>query len=198
MGSPFMHLIDPATPGVPGDAGSAYLSWGFRKSFMGVWAPESLRFYSDQKLGGRELHPAMGQDVHRMGGDIFLDGMGTVVLDHYSKTNQDRPLTAATLLPLSRALDAQRRSSRLHAASGSERVACMLLGGSLAASVGSRYRQDATIAVTATLGMALGYALADIVAFAQRCLTPTRSTKMHWEIQALLPQASKPREECKT
>lgn len=110
VGSPFLHVIDPASPGVPGDGGNAYLSWGFRKSFVGVWGPESLSFYSDKKLSGAETHPALGQDVHRMGGDIFLDGTGAVVLDHYSKTNTDRPLVEQTVLPLARALDAQRRA----------------------------------------------------------------------------------------
>jgi len=109
VGSPFLHLLDPATAGVPGDAGSAYRNWGLRKSFTGVWSPESLRFYSDAKLQGVELHPALGQDVHRMGGDLVLDSEGRVVLDHYSKTNQDRPSVESTLLPLARALDVQRR-----------------------------------------------------------------------------------------
>lgn len=101
--------MDPATPGKPGDAGSTYRRLGLKKSFVGVWSPESLRFYSDQKLGGTELHPALGQDVHRMGGDLVLDGNGRIVLDYYSKTNQDRPSVDKTLLPLARALDVQRR-----------------------------------------------------------------------------------------
>jgi len=109
INSPFLQLMDPATPGTPGDAGATYRKWGFKKSFIGVWSPESLRFYSDQKLGGTELHPALGQDVHRMGGDLILDGNGRVILDHYSKTNQDRPSVDKTLLPLARALDVQRR-----------------------------------------------------------------------------------------
>mmetsp|Transcript_76872 Transcript_76872/g.164766 ORF Transcript_76872/g.164766 Transcript_76872/m.164766 type:complete len:161 (-) Transcript_76872:188-670(-) len=109
VGSPFLQLLDPATPGSPGDAGATYLAWGLRKSFVGVWSPESLRFYSDQKLSGTELHPSLGQDVHRMGGDLMLDSSGRVVLDHYSKTNTDRPSVEQTILPLARALDVQRR-----------------------------------------------------------------------------------------
>lgn len=107
VGSPFLQLLDPATPGSPGDAGATYLGWGLRKSFLGVWSPTSLNFYSDQKLGGRETHPSFGQDVHRMGGDIMLDSTGRIVLDHYSKTNADRPLVEATILPLARALHVQ-------------------------------------------------------------------------------------------
>jgi len=107
VGSPFLQLLDPATPGSPGDAGSTYLGWGLRKSFLGVWSPVSLNFYSDQKLGGRETHPSYGQDVHRMGGDIMLDSAGRIVLNHYSKTNADRPLVEATILPLARALHVQ-------------------------------------------------------------------------------------------
>lgn len=118
VASPFLHLMDPATPGVPGDAGPTYLAWGLKKSYKGVWSPESLRFYSEQKLGGRELHPSLGQDVHRMGGDLVIDGEGTVVLDHYSKTNKDRPLVQETLLPLARALDGQRRARELHGVPG--------------------------------------------------------------------------------
>lgn len=106
VGSPFLHLWDPETPGVPGDAGESYLSWGFRKSYAGVWSPESLQFYSDQKLQGRELHPSNGQDPHRMGGDILLDGRGQVVLAHYSKSTRDRPSVEETLLPLLRGLPA--------------------------------------------------------------------------------------------
>jgi len=106
VGSPFLQVFDPAVPGTPGDAGSTYLSWGMRKSFLGVWSPVSLRFYSDQKMN-RELHPSLGQDVHRMGGDLLLDGHGRVVLDHYSKTNTDRPDVEKTLLPLMRALSVQ-------------------------------------------------------------------------------------------
>lgn len=107
VGSPFLQLMDPATPGSPGDAGGAYLGWGLRKSFLGVWSPVSLNFYSDQKLGGRETHPSKGQDVHRMGGDVMLDSAGRIVLDHYSKTNADRPSVEATVLPLARALHVQ-------------------------------------------------------------------------------------------
>lgn len=107
VGSPFLQLMDPATPGSPGDAGGAYLGWGLRKSFLGVWSPASLNFYSDQKLGGRETHPSYGQDVHRMGGDVMLDSAGRIVLDHYSKTNADRPLVEATILPIARALHVQ-------------------------------------------------------------------------------------------
>lgn len=107
VGSPFLQLLDPANPGSPGDAGSTYLAWGLRKSFLGVWSPASLNFYSDQKLGGRETHPSYGQDVHRMGGDIMLDNAGRIVLEHYSKTNADRPLVEATILPLARALHVQ-------------------------------------------------------------------------------------------
>jgi len=106
VGSPFLHLLDPETRGVPGDAGESYLSWGFRKSFAGVWSPESLQFYSDQKLQGRELHPSNGQDPHRMGGDILLDGRGQVVMAHYSKSTRDRPSVKETLLPLLRSLPA--------------------------------------------------------------------------------------------
>mmetsp|Transcript_100723 Transcript_100723/g.284046 ORF Transcript_100723/g.284046 Transcript_100723/m.284046 type:complete len:164 (-) Transcript_100723:95-586(-) len=109
IGSPFLHLIDPASPGVPGDAGSTYLEWGFKKSFVGVWSPVSIRFYAEEKMGGTELHPSLGQDVHRMGGNLVVDGTGRVVLDHYSKTNKDRPSVKATLLPLARALDVQRK-----------------------------------------------------------------------------------------
>mmetsp|Transcript_24063 Transcript_24063/g.55579 ORF Transcript_24063/g.55579 Transcript_24063/m.55579 type:complete len:190 (-) Transcript_24063:93-662(-) len=105
-------MIDPAVPGTPGDAGPGYSSYGFAKSFRGVWSPESLRFYSDQKLSGRELHPALGQDVHRMGGDLLLDASGHAVLCHYSKTNTDRPDVKATVLPLMRALATQVASSR--------------------------------------------------------------------------------------
>mmetsp|Transcript_22774 Transcript_22774/g.60143 ORF Transcript_22774/g.60143 Transcript_22774/m.60143 type:complete len:179 (+) Transcript_22774:233-769(+) len=143
VGSPFLHLIDPAAAGVPGDAGGAYLAWGFRKSFVGVWAPESLRFYSDQKLGGRELHPALGQDVHRMGGDLLLDGEGRVVLDHYSKTNQDRPLVRETLLPLARALDAQRR------AGPGPRAPCLKRASSLASFVKAKARRTGAAAPAA-------------------------------------------------
>mmetsp|Transcript_58756 Transcript_58756/g.108434 ORF Transcript_58756/g.108434 Transcript_58756/m.108434 type:complete len:187 (-) Transcript_58756:68-628(-) len=107
-----MHVIDPAVPGSPGDAGAAYSAYGFRKSFRGVWSPESLRFYSDQKLSGRELHPALGQDVHRMGGDLLLDASGRAILCHYSKTNTDRPDVQATLLPLIRAAAGSRKSTR--------------------------------------------------------------------------------------
>ncbi|CAE7214247.1 GIP [Symbiodinium natans] len=78
-------------------------SWGFPKSFAGVWSPESLRFYSDQKLKGNE-HSPNGQDLHRMGGDIVLDGNGQVALAHYSKSTQDRPDVEEVLLPLLRAL----------------------------------------------------------------------------------------------
>jgi len=119
--SPFKHLLDPETPGTPGDAGSAFRAWGLRRSFIGVWSPESIRFYSDQKLSGTELHPSLGQDVHRMGGDIVLDGNGRVVLNHYSKTNQDRPSVEATLLPLARALNVQQMFGSGHA--GKENLA---------------------------------------------------------------------------
>lgn len=112
VNSPFIQLMDPAMLGTPGDAGSTYRSWGFKKSFIGVWSPESLRFYSDAKLGGTELHPSFGQDVHRMGGDLVVDGNGRVVLDHYSETNNDRPSVDKTLLPLARALDVQRRTEK--------------------------------------------------------------------------------------
>ncbi|CAJ1405167.1 unnamed protein product [Effrenium voratum] len=50
VGCDFLHLINPSTPGLAGDAGSAYESWGFGKSALGVWAPEALRFYVDQRL----------------------------------------------------------------------------------------------------------------------------------------------------
>jgi len=107
VGSPFTHLIDPEVPGTPGDAGAVYHGWGLRKSLKGVWSPESIRFYSDQRLGGAELHPPLGQDVHRMGGDIMLDGEGRLILDHYSKTNTDRPNVEGTILPLGRAMAVQ-------------------------------------------------------------------------------------------
>lgn len=118
--SPFLQVFDPAVPGTPGDAGTTYLSWGLKKSFIGVWSPASLRFYSDQKMN-RELHPSLGQDVHRMGGDILLDSEGRVVLDHYSKTNTDRPDVEKTLLPLMRALHVQSQqcgSSKVKQGSG--------------------------------------------------------------------------------
>lgn len=90
VGSPFLHLIDPSLE-VPGHAGRAYQTWGFRKSFQGVWSPEALRFYSDETLKGHQLHPSHGQDVHQMGGDVLLDQQGVVVFRHYSQTSQDRP-----------------------------------------------------------------------------------------------------------
>eukprot|EP00913_Durusdinium_trenchii_P028168 g26411.t1 len=64
-------------------------TWGFRKSFQGVWSPEALRFYSDETLKGHQLHPSHGQDVHQMGGDVLLDQQGVVVFRHYSQTSQD-------------------------------------------------------------------------------------------------------------
>lgn len=201
VGSPFLHLMDPAVPGVPGDAGSAYLNWGLRKSFAGVWSPKSLRFYSDQKLGGRELHPSLGQDVHRMGGDLVIDSSGTVILDHYSKTNQDRPLVGQTLLPLSRALDAQRRSGRRSAEAGgvaTRSLAAALLGGAAAALLGSRgtgpHRPGTPAAFGAVLGIAASEALMGFVPY---CQTALSSSKPLWETEPV--QAStKPREECKT
>lgn len=47
--------------------------------------------------------------MHRMGGDVLLDGEGRVVLNHYSKTNTDRPDVDKTLLPLMRALNVQQQ-----------------------------------------------------------------------------------------
>ncbi|CAJ1428234.1 unnamed protein product [Effrenium voratum] len=77
VGCDFLHLINPSTPGLAGDAGSAYESWGFGKSALGVWAPEALRFYVDQRLAdgsdGVPRPQALGQDLQRMGGNIFLD-----------------------------------------------------------------------------------------------------------------------------
>jgi hypothetical protein len=66
----------------------------------------------------RELHPSLGQDVHRMGGDILLDSGGRIVLDHYSKTNTDRPDVEKTLLPLMRAMHVQRKPANNANASG--------------------------------------------------------------------------------
>mmetsp|Transcript_29055 Transcript_29055/g.47010 ORF Transcript_29055/g.47010 Transcript_29055/m.47010 type:complete len:169 (+) Transcript_29055:170-676(+) len=88
VGSPFVHLIDPKENG---QAGAAYQSWGFPKSFQGVWSPEALKFYCDERLQGRVLHPSQGQDVHQMGGDVMVNHEGIIVLRHYSKTSQDRP-----------------------------------------------------------------------------------------------------------
>lgn len=88
VGSPFVHLIDPSEKG---QAGAAYQSWGFPKSFQGVWSPEALKFYCDERLHGRVLHPSQGQDVHQMGGDVMVNQQGIIVLRHYSKTSQDRP-----------------------------------------------------------------------------------------------------------
>ena len=48
-------------------------------------------------LSGRELHPSKGQDVNQMGGDILIDGDGTVTLPYYSKTNTDRPTLEAII-----------------------------------------------------------------------------------------------------
>eukprot|EP00435_Cladocopium_sp_Y103_P052205 s373_g16.t1 len=89
VGSPFVHLIDPSE--MQGQAGAAYQSWGFPKSFQGVWSPEALKFYCDERLHGRVLHPSQGQDVHQMGGDVMVNHQGIIVLRHYSKTSQDRP-----------------------------------------------------------------------------------------------------------
>lgn len=89
VGSPFLHLIDPSE--TPGHAGHAYQSWGLPKSFQGVWAPEALKFYCDEKLQGHTLHNSNGQDVHQMGGDVMINHEGIIVLRHYSKTSQDRP-----------------------------------------------------------------------------------------------------------
>mmetsp|Transcript_18955 Transcript_18955/g.41715 ORF Transcript_18955/g.41715 Transcript_18955/m.41715 type:complete len:162 (-) Transcript_18955:43-528(-) len=74
VGSPFVHLIDPSEKG---QAGAAYQSWGFPKSFQGVWSPEALKFYCDER--------------HQMGGDVMVNHQGIIVLRHYSKTSQDRP-----------------------------------------------------------------------------------------------------------
>lgn len=89
VGSPFLHLIDPSE--TPGQAGHAYQLWGFPKSFQGVWAPEALKFYCDEKLQGHALHSSNGQDLHQMGGDVMINHEGIIVLRHYSKTSQDRP-----------------------------------------------------------------------------------------------------------
>jgi len=118
VGCDFLHLINPSTPGLAGDAGSAYESWGFGKSALGVWAPEALRFYVDQRLAdgsdGVPRPQASGQDLQRMGGNIFLDNQGTIAFLHYSQTSQDRP-SVEQLLALARSS----RASQVSRASGS-------------------------------------------------------------------------------
>lgn len=197
VGSPFLHVMDPATPGSPGDAGSTYLKWGFRKSFIGVWSPASLKFYSDQKLGGRELHPSKGQDVHRMGGDLLLDGEGTVVLDHYSKTNQDRPLVTETLLPLFKSLDAQRRAGSRRQTSTLAFGACVL-GAALASSAGShgehrlgRFLDGLRAALGAMVGFVAveGFRRSDSAALAGK-------QQRSWEIEVGPKSATQSQKEC--
>ncbi|CAK0819826.1 unnamed protein product [Prorocentrum cordatum] len=191
--------MDPACPGSPGDAGATYRAWGFRKSFAGVWSSKSLRFYSDQKLSGRELHPSLGQDPHRMGGDVLLDGSGTVVLPYYSKTNTDRPSVEDTLLPLVEALDGQRRASR-RAGPGPLR-ALQLVALGAAAVHGARWCEDQRPrrrplwSALLAGGLAAAACLATAVAGARARFGP--AGRRSWAVEPLaLPAA--PRAECKT
>ena len=61
--TPFTHVFSAGANGAPGPL---YHALGFRRSFAGVWGPASINFYAEQKQGGRELHPALGQDVHML------------------------------------------------------------------------------------------------------------------------------------
>jgi|EP01049_Picozoa_sp_SAG25_P001215 hypothetical protein len=97
----FIHLCDPSK--------ALYKAFGFDRSLSGVWGAASLDFYVAEQMSGRELHPSMGQDVNQMGGDILIDGAGTVTLPYYSKTNTDRPSVAQILEVLGSATHVRRR-----------------------------------------------------------------------------------------
>mmetsp|Transcript_24428 Transcript_24428/g.62003 ORF Transcript_24428/g.62003 Transcript_24428/m.62003 type:complete len:146 (+) Transcript_24428:754-1191(+) len=145
-----------------------------------------------------------------MGGDVFLDGNGTVVLDHYSKTNQDRPLVEQTILPMARALDAQRRAGTLSGPLAAKQPSSFTLAAMMfsAALCGGRMGRSGALGCSPRLGMVLGASLAlglpnawsllaagssTLVAFVKAGSTP----KASWEVDKVEPPA-KERQECKT
>lgn len=73
---------------------------GFKRSAAKVWCIETMTYYADQLAAGRHLpqpQPDIDDDPHQMGGDIILNGSGSIVYVYRSKSASDRP-SVETLL----------------------------------------------------------------------------------------------------
>lgn len=72
-----------------------YSAYGMgRGRWWGIWGPASLWAYL--KLIGRGQRPQRPTgDIHQLGGDILVNPMGMVALDHVGKGPADRPTVTA-------------------------------------------------------------------------------------------------------
>lgn len=80
---------------------SLYNRFGVTSSFYKVWSTESLIYYAEQKLAGRQLPQAyedVEDDPHQMGGDFIVEStdggdgkLFKLVFSHPSQSPPDRP-----------------------------------------------------------------------------------------------------------
>jgi len=67
---------------------------GLGRSVAKVWSMATVRYYAEQKAGGRALPTALADvedDPLQMGGDFTLDTQMKIVMAYPSKTPKDRP-----------------------------------------------------------------------------------------------------------
>lgn len=71
-----------------------YHAFGLTRSVYKVWSIESLVYYAEQLVAGRDL-PKPFENIHddpnQMGGDFILTSQGVIKLSYCSKSSADRP-----------------------------------------------------------------------------------------------------------
>lgn len=80
-----------------------YQAFGLSKSVYKVWCIESLVYYAEQLVAGRELPKPfenVHDDPHQMGGDFLLDSQGVIKMSYCGKSSTDRPSIDQILLAM--------------------------------------------------------------------------------------------------